>query len=229
MQCQNHVKQLGIAAHSYHANHNTFPTGTVVESADAVEDRLSLFVLLLPYLEQENLAKQIDGCQGWNSGTNAAVTSMPIRTLVCADSQGSGAVTDFVGVAGVGADAATLSETHVRRGVFGYERATDLKEITDGTSTTLLFIETQRDLGPWASGGPATVRGIDPEEELLIGQGGAFGKLRAMSRWNFGRIKASAVVAMADGSVRRIQEGVSSEVLAALATTAGDDTVPANW
>ena len=39
----------------------------------------------------------------------------------------------------------------------------------------MMVIETTRDNGPWAQGGSATVRGIDPEADPLIGAGGAYG------------------------------------------------------
>ena len=68
MQCQNHAKQLALAAHNYHDTHNTFPPGTVRASADPVEDRLSFFVALLPYLEQDHLARQFDFQRPWKSG-----------------------------------------------------------------------------------------------------------------------------------------------------------------
>src|SRR5271165_1717167 len=44
-QCKNNLKQVALAAHSYQTDRQTFPVGT-----DA------LFVVLLPYIEQQNLA-----------------------------------------------------------------------------------------------------------------------------------------------------------------------------
>src|SRR5262245_10039309 len=139
MQCQNSLKQLGIAAHNYHTTHNTFPAGTVRESAESVEDRLSLFVDLLPYLEQDSIAKQIDRKQGWKSGTNSVATSTVIRVFFCPNGEVTDPVTHVVGMAGLGADAATLSDKDSRRGIFGYDRATAIADIKDGTSSTLLF------------------------------------------------------------------------------------------
>ena len=50
-------------------------------------------------------------------------------------------VTHYVGVAGVGADAATLPLSDPRAGVFGYDRKTSLRDIKDGHSTTMLLTE----------------------------------------------------------------------------------------
>jgi hypothetical protein len=42
--------------------------------------------------------------------------------------------THYVGLTGVGADAATLPAGHPRAGLFGYDRVTRISSITDGTS-----------------------------------------------------------------------------------------------
>ena len=68
-------------------------------------------------------------------------------------------VTHYVGVAGVGADAVALPLCHPRAGAFGHDRRTPLKDgFPDGTSTTLLLIETVNAPGHWAFGGTATRR-----------------------------------------------------------------------
>jgi Tfp pilus assembly protein PilE len=47
----NHLKQIGIACHGYHDTNGRFPPGTD-------KDRVSVFVHLLPYVEQNVLHKQ---------------------------------------------------------------------------------------------------------------------------------------------------------------------------
>src|SRR5437016_675193 len=62
-QCQNNLKQLALAAHNYHDVYQTFPLGAVkyrnyspAGSSTLVEyDRYTWCLLLLPYIEQENL------------------------------------------------------------------------------------------------------------------------------------------------------------------------------
>ncbi len=63
--------------------------------------------------------------------------------------------THFVGVAGVGDDAADLPVDHPRAGVFGNSRTTRLEDIHDGASNTLMVLGVTRDLGSWAAGGSA--------------------------------------------------------------------------
>jgi len=231
MQCQNNLKQLGLACHNYHGTHDSFPAGTIRDSAAVPEERLSLFVSLLPFLEQDQFARQIDHKQGWQADSNTAATRARLKVLMCGTVAVNEAdpVTYFVGVAGEGSDAATLALTDTRCGFFGYDRTITKTNVKDGLSNTLMFIDPARDVGPWAAGGASTVRGIDPEGTPLIGEKGAFGRVHSMSRWNFGRVKVLASVAMGDGSTRRVSEAVSAEVLAALATVAGNESLPSSW
>jgi len=62
-QCTNALKQLALAAHHYHDATGSFPPAILLSQYDAVRTRYrgaSLFVLLLPYIEQGNLHGQWD-------------------------------------------------------------------------------------------------------------------------------------------------------------------------
>jgi hypothetical protein len=71
--------------------------------------------------------------------------------------------THFVGVAGVGEDAADLPVSHPRAGIFGNSRTTRLEDVHDGASNTLMVLGVTNDLGSWAAGGTATVRSLTRE------------------------------------------------------------------
>jgi prepilin-type N-terminal cleavage/methylation domain-containing protein/prepilin-type processing-associated H-X9-DG protein len=66
--CSNNLKQIGIAFHNYHDSNQSFPnTFKLLQDADptahpdfAGKYGPSAFVLILPYLEQESLYRQID-------------------------------------------------------------------------------------------------------------------------------------------------------------------------
>src|SRR5262245_1274851 len=65
MSCQNNLKQLGLAAQNYHSSYSKLPPGNLgrihnVGGVDENAQYLGQFPYLLPYLEQENLYKQID-------------------------------------------------------------------------------------------------------------------------------------------------------------------------
>src|SRR5262249_8450346 len=52
LQCANNLKQIGLGVHNYHDGNGTFPPARVGREAFA-----SWPVLILPYLEQDNLFK----------------------------------------------------------------------------------------------------------------------------------------------------------------------------
>src|SRR6187431_1760524 len=55
MQCQNNLKQMGIACHNYYDSLKVWAPGYRVSSTDAVHDgEATGFAYLLPYLEQAN-------------------------------------------------------------------------------------------------------------------------------------------------------------------------------
>src|SRR5439155_8270039 len=94
---------------------------------------------------------------------------------------GQPAPTSYVGIAGLGADAATLplpvlpGETvSPRAGAFRYDVPTPFDLFTDGRSQTLVMDERSADIGPWLRGGPSTVRPLDdaPGAAPLLGRGG---------------------------------------------------------
>src|SRR5436305_14073013 len=70
-------------------------------------------------------------------------------------------ITHYVGIAGVGPDAALLPKADRRAGVFGYDRQVTLHDVKDGTATSLVTVETAWENEPWQQGGYATVRGWD--------------------------------------------------------------------
>src|SRR5437773_5300330 len=61
MSCTNNLKQLGLALHSYHDAYQMLPPGVVGmpvtggQANDVSFARTTAYVLLLPYIEQDNL------------------------------------------------------------------------------------------------------------------------------------------------------------------------------
>ncbi|NNJ25107.1 DUF1559 domain-containing protein [Alienimonas chondri] len=219
-QSANNIKQMGLAAHNYYDTFKTLPRGTVEGTDLPVKQRLSFMVALLPFMEQQALAEALDPKQAWNAGPNGRVARSVIPSLVN-PSIPSGpttdegyAVTHYVGIAGVGAKAATAPARTVKTGVFGYDRATKFRDITDGLSNTLMYGSVHENVGPWAQGGPSTIRAFT-QKPYINGPDG------------FGGHPGGTQFGFADGSVQFISENVDPSVLEALSTTSGAEPVGA--
>src|SRR5215510_8064605 len=60
MKCSNNLKQMGLAFHSYNDTYNALPTGWVTTIANKPSPGWSWGTLILPFIEQDNLYKQLN-------------------------------------------------------------------------------------------------------------------------------------------------------------------------
>lgn len=133
-QSTNNMRQLGLALHNYHDTHQTFPPA-VVTDADG-NPLYSGRVLLLPFMEQAALYQRFDKNKAWNSPENQAITSAMIKAFQDpADPNNSNC--DYVFVTGTGT-------------VFEGSKAARMADITDGTSNTILMVQTASGPSNWA-------------------------------------------------------------------------------
>src|SRR6187455_588655 len=67
LQCQNNLKQIGLALHNYHDVNGKLPPGgmSVPNAGTTSESGLSFQVLVLPYVEQGNLSVRFDPTKGF--------------------------------------------------------------------------------------------------------------------------------------------------------------------
>jgi prepilin-type processing-associated H-X9-DG protein len=235
---QNNLRELALFA-AQHAKPDpkrdagAFPTvippGTVYLADVPPEDRLSWAVDVLPGLDQRKvngaeLLGRIDRTKPWTAEQNQQAGRTRLVVLLCPehppDAPADGAaVTSYVGIGGVGPNAAALPLGSPHSGAFRYDGPTPFANVTDGLSQTLLFGETRYEVGPWLRGGVSTVRGLNdaPGAPPLIAEGGAgqFGGYFPTIGANF---------AFCDGSVHTFSPRTTPAVLLNLATIAGKDT-----
>ncbi len=243
--CLNNLHQIGIALHTYADMHGRkfgkglnnckLPAGTIANSDLSPEQRLSWIVELLPYIEEDALYRQIDRGAGWDAPSNLPLSHSRLPLLQCnglrdAIPSPNGWETTYIGIAGVGANAANLPSDSPKIGVFGYDRQTSLADIKDGTSHTLMVLESARDTGSWAQGGLTTVRGIDPAEKPYLGARRPFGGTHFTEN---GLLRSPHSLGCnglwADGSGRILSDTIAPEVLEALATIAGGEMIPQDY
>lgn len=246
-QCANSLRQIGQAVHHYRDAHGRFPPGTVPGTQLPPEERLSFCALLLQQMDgMKPAADMFVLAEPWNSAANRAAAKQfgwtmfmclewydglpnEVRTGMPGWPNESPLLANYVGVAGVGSDAAVRPADAPGIGMFGYDRTLKVEQVTDGLSNTLLLIETGHEVGSWVRGGSTTIRSIDPTAERLVGAGLPFGGTHYRERL-FRPNEANGFVALlADGSTRYTTREVQPGVLIALATVAGGEEIPANW
>jgi prepilin-type N-terminal cleavage/methylation domain-containing protein/prepilin-type processing-associated H-X9-DG protein len=79
-QCVNNLKQLAVACHSYHDVYNRIPPGAVGKSGGENQGG-NWLVIILPFMEQAQLAQAVSGCPaagGYNAGTVGAAAAAGI-------------------------------------------------------------------------------------------------------------------------------------------------------
>jgi prepilin-type processing-associated H-X9-DG protein len=228
--CANHLKELGQAVANYEGQYGRPPTATVAEQSLPPERRLSWLVEMPQFVEQivpppydttkpwdyeENQPRWYHcDCRGteveayWGDWPLCLCPSNPNRAA-----PGTPSLTHYVGIAGMGSDAASRPASDSAIGFFGYDRPLHREQIKKGLSHTLMVVETGLGNGPWTAGGYPTVRGLDPEGPPYLGKGGQFG----------GAHRGGANTLFGDGSVRFLGEGTSPPAFEAMATLAGGD------
>lgn len=86
-QCQNNLKQLGLAIHNFHDTFNKLPASG--RPAAASTTRIGTFVQLLPFLEQNNLWDRYDQSVNWGHSNNLPVTGQSLSVFLCPSAPGS--------------------------------------------------------------------------------------------------------------------------------------------
>lgn len=83
-QCQNNLKQLGIAIHNHVDVYKFFPSSRRPIAAGTV--RVAAFTFLLPYVDKANLYDKYDQTVNWSHANNLPVTSTRIASFECPSS-----------------------------------------------------------------------------------------------------------------------------------------------
>ena len=201
------------------------PAGTIVNDALKPDQRLSWLPLALPYVNQRRqdtsaILTGLDRSAKWDAPANLTYAKTTINALIptaidLKPDPTQPSPTYYVGLGGIGPDAATFPATNPKAGCFRYDHATPFASITDGLSQSILFAETASHLSPWLRGGPGTVRTVDPAQPLVSGTG------------QFGGVHVGFVcVAFADGSATVFTDKTDRNVFLSLVTITGGKSDP---
>lgn len=169
MQCQNHIKQIALAAHNYHGVFDRFPPSALVNlaaSSTGNNGSWGVHGRILPYLEQGNLYERVDLSIGWDF--QMAIDGLKIPTYACPSDPGSDQVRDPGGgrsklyPTNYGFNFGTwfVFDPASQRGGDGmfYPNAfLRFRDCLDGSSNTLLLSEVKAWAPYLRNGGPPTV------------------------------------------------------------------------
>ncbi len=171
MQCSNNLKQLGLAMHNYHDTYQAFPSGYIELDIDDNEGHWTWSAFILPFMEMGNVTDALDIGRINPSqalSNNQAVMQAEYSPFLCPSDAGpevsdpgecagcaienAGGTnlglskTNYVGVnssAYVRANQATNfgDGTTGATGMFFKDSDTRMRDVTDGTSNTLMVAE----------------------------------------------------------------------------------------
>ena len=82
-QCQNHLKQWGLALHSFHDTYKKLPAGGYPNVSGGYYRLMSGFVLLLPYVEQKTIYDQFNLKEPVDHSSNAEAVKQTVPILFC--------------------------------------------------------------------------------------------------------------------------------------------------
>ena len=145
--CKNYLKQIGIALHNYHERYGSFPPAYVPDENG--KPMHSWRVLLLPFLDQQELYERYDFNKPWNSPENLEIAKhMP--TFYACPSPGyetdKPETTSYVAIVGPGTAWP------------GAEPAV-MNDLTDGLANIILLVESHSPEIPWTE-----PRDLSPEQ-----------------------------------------------------------------
>lgn len=198
-ECVRNLLNLALAMHNYHSKHGSFPPAHSVDAAGS--PLLSWRVLILPYLEANDLYKEFHLDEPWDSPHNKALIPRMPKVFACPSKRG--------GVLTVGT---TIYKRPIGEAIGApASKGLTIKDVTDGTSNTIMILETPADQAEewtrpvdWAP--PAT-----PDAKAFLT-----------------RHVGGAEAAMMDGSVRFFREAIKPETLRSLLTPAGGEVIGTN-
>ena len=158
-QCQNNLKQIGLAMHNYHSRHKMFPSGRAGTGGSGNGDRLSVFPPLLPFLDEGALWQRVSnpmttpvtqpafGPRPWEESYPPWATQLNV--LLCpsdgspVEEEGDSNYAVNWGDNGNG-NGDVLFENQDCRGMFARENFSKIGDARDGTTSTLLVGEIGR-------------------------------------------------------------------------------------
>ena len=191
-QCEAHLERLGMAFHEYHQAHGHFPAPSLVRSDGT--PLLSWRVALLPHLGYRPLYERFHLDEPWDSAHNRSLLAEMPPELAC-----PAAAVPRAGQTGYEVVVGPKLGVPGVNTAFDASRGVEFREITDGTSNTILVMETDA-LVPWTK-----------PDDLHWQPGGPPPQLKSPH-------SGGAHVVLADGQTRFLKSTTQPSILTTLLT-----------
>ena len=192
--CVNRVRELAMALLHYESRHGRFPPAYVADEHG--KPKHSWRVLILPYLDRQDLYDAYDFTEPWDGPGNLRLAEILPFVFRCPSDPSREKTTSYVVV--VGAETAWPAPA-----------SSSITELSDAQSNTILLVEAARSGIGWTEPRDLTLdealRGINISQQEGIRSGHGDG----------------VVVAFADGRVRFVRNGLKREALRAMLTRGG--------
>jgi len=249
MQCASNLRQVTIALHHYHLDYNRLPP--VLTDGGGNFGFTSAFTLILPYVEQDAVAKNYQPALPPTSPPNDTIADKPLKLFLCPTME-SPSLPPHPAYASYGFCVGSQdSWAHVTPGAPAHngpmipatQGRVRLTDIRDGTSNTLLVGEMHLDIkdylytsGPnagsprlgntnWVYGYPSysfATTAVTYNKKTHTGPITESG-IQAFRSEHV----AGAYFAFADGSVRSVSYNIPQDIYRALSTRSGGEV--ASW
>jgi prepilin-type processing-associated H-X9-DG protein len=201
-QCRHHLIMITIALQNYHDQKGCLPPPFIADAEG--KPMHSWRVLLLPYLERQDLYARYNFDEPWDGPSNRKLHNEIISLFRCpsCDAQQSKAETNYVAVVGP----QTLWPENRKQAV-------RLRDVTDGLSNTLMVVEVANSGIHW----------MEPRDLHIVQMPMAINPPRGQGICSGHHEGAN--VAFADGSVRFMLDNTPPNALRATLTISGGESV----
>lgn len=259
MQCQSHLRQIGIALLNYHDSKRSFPPGYISKTDSAgneIGPGWGWASRILPELEQSSLFEKIDFGLGIEHASNIAVRLQRVPLYLCPSDPAPNhwrvvkrnlatgaflnnicdvASANYIGMFG------TFEPGVDGDGAFFRNDSVGLRDLLDGTSTTLLIGERSFQLGEATWTGAITDAVIIPDgsdgvgtgppeagSSIILGHSGdsfSPGENRSHVNQFYSHHRGGVHFLLADGHVAFFSNSLDNRTYRALTTRAGSEVV----
>jgi hypothetical protein len=201
-QCLCNLCQITLALHNYQSATGSFPPAYIADASG--KPMHSWRVLILPYLEQQDLYAQYKFTEPWDGPNNIQLLNRMPATFACPSwhdhRESPTTLTSYVGMTGPGT-------------FFPGSASIKLEDVTDGAANTLMVVEVTNVEIPWTAPQDLDVRTMsfrinDPKRPGISS-----------------KHPGGANVSLADTGKRFLFESITPEALKALTTIAGGEGI----